>query len=360
MTGGMSPRWGAFFLLAWLVALTTAPAAAQQMVGRAVGPSVTVDYGVLDELGPPPTVPSVLLGGISRPSAAPWGAGRARFPVPGAAGAASPTDRIVLTPPGKKKRAARKSAKRKRPASAKKPSRRVASAKPRRPKTVQAAKPPAPPPKRVARASAPPPPPDLPLPPPVPLTAAPAAPAAPPPVGSLPPPPPPAIAGLPPPMPVPVAPSVAPSRPAPERKKAAEPAPPAPAAPPPAPTARPAPEPPKMAALPTPASVPAAGAPAQILFEAGSAKLDNAATDSMKRIADAMKSDESMRVQLLAYAGGGGSSSQARRLSLSRALAVRSYLIGQGVRSTRIDVRALGNKSSAGSPDRVDMTVVRR
>jgi len=44
-----------------------------------------------------------------------------------------------------------------------------------------------------------------------------------------------------------------------------------------------------------------------------------------------------------------------RRLSLSRALAVRAFLIDQGVRSTRLDVRALGDKTGDGPADRVDI-----
>ena len=65
-----------------------------------------------------------------------------------------------------------------------------------------------------------------------------------------------------------------------------------------------------------------------------------------------MKADDNARLQLLAYAAGAeNESSKARRLSLSRALAVRSYLIAEGVRSTRIDVRALGNKTEAEPAD---------
>lgn len=66
-------------------------------------------------------------------------------------------------------------------------------------------------------------------------------------------------------------------------------------------------------------------------------------------------------MQLLAYAGGNElSASKARRLSLSRALAIRSYLIGKGLRSTRIDVRALGNKVPGGQPNRVDLKLIQR
>jgi hypothetical protein len=66
----------------------------------------------------------------------------------------------------------------------------------------------------------------------------------------------------------------------------------------------------------------------------------------------------SLRLQLLGYAGSTqDSASKARRTSLFRALSVRTYLMKQGVRSTRMDVRALGNRVEDGSPDRVDAVV---
>ncbi|MBH61849.1 MAG: hypothetical protein CL569_05250 [Alphaproteobacteria bacterium] len=65
------------------------------------------------------------------------------------------------------------------------------------------------------------------------------------------------------------------------------------------------------------------------------------------------------RLQLKAYAGGTGEPlGSARRLSLSRALAVRSFLIEQGIRSTRIDVRALGRAEDSGPPERVDIVLL--
>ncbi|MEM1400196.1 MAG: OmpA family protein, partial [Pseudomonadota bacterium] len=68
--------------------------------------------------------------------------------------------------------------------------------------------------------------------------------------------------------------------------------------------------------------------------------------------------DESLRLQIRAYAGGTPeAATQARRLSLDRALAVRSLLIDRGVRGTRIDIRALGDSAGDGPPDRVDIIV---
>ena len=85
------------------------------------------------------------------------------------------------------------------------------------------------------------------------------------------------------------------------------------------------------------------------------------ASSQLGGLAAQLTADESLRVQVKAYASGsGGSASTARRISLSRALAVRAHLIGEGVHSTRIDVRALGNKSEDGPTERVDVVLVAR
>ena len=91
------------------------------------------------------------------------------------------------------------------------------------------------------------------------------------------------------------------------------------------------------------------------------ADLDAAGKARLDGLAKRLKVQSKIRMQLLAYAGGENlSASKARRLSLSRALAIRSYLIGKGVRSTRIDVRALGNKVPSGKPGRVDLKIIQR
>ncbi|HVU22373.1 MAG TPA: OmpA family protein [Rhizomicrobium sp.] len=65
----------------------------------------------------------------------------------------------------------------------------------------------------------------------------------------------------------------------------------------------------------------------------------------------------SARIELEAFGGKpNDKSSEARRLSLKRALIVRQLLIDEGVPSERIDVRAMGGASS-GSADRVDIFV---
>lgn len=122
-----------------------------------------------------------------------------------------------------------------------------------------------------------------------------------------------------------------------------------------------APEAPAVASLPPAGVAIGDGYSMRVLFEAENAKLPSDAREELRSLATSMAKQEDLRLQLLAYAGGAEmSSSAARRLSLSRALAVRSYLIESGVRSTRIDVRALGNKTSDTETERVDITVIER
>ena len=99
----------------------------------------------------------------------------------------------------------------------------------------------------------------------------------------------------------------------------------------------------------------------QVIFSTDVSKLPNESKDGLSLLAKKLKDNETMRLQLLAYAGGKDlAASKARRLSLSRALSVRSYLIENGIRSTRIDVRALGDKVTDEPVNRVDVNVVER
>lgn len=114
----------------------------------------------------------------------------------------------------------------------------------------------------------------------------------------------------------------------------------------------------RVAALPRVPLPPDGGQILRIDFLGASTRLT---PDAERRLgslaATMMKSDG--RLQLKAYAGGTVETlSSARRLSLSRALAVRSFLIEQGIRSTRIDVRALGRAEDDGPPERVDIVLL--
>jgi outer membrane protein OmpA-like peptidoglycan-associated protein len=162
-------------------------------------------------------------------------------------------------------------------------------------------------------------------------------------------PPPPAVAA---PLPPPQEPPAATAR-----KEAPEPAPPAPAVTPP---------PAQSAALPKPPKAPSApgfgaGATRSIAYSAGDTRLPDGAQAVLRAAVAALNSDPALRIQLKAYAAGSKEGeSPARRLSLSRALGIRSFLIKQGVEPTRIDVRALGSNVPDGSPDRVDVSLVAR
>ena len=96
-------------------------------------------------------------------------------------------------------------------------------------------------------------------------------------------------------------------------------------------------------------------------FANGSSEISEGAETRLNNIAESLERNEELRLQLLAYAGGEGQTlSQARRISLSRGLAIRSLLLDRGIRSDRIDMRALGNKSDGGPPNRVDMVIKSR
>jgi len=97
---------------------------------------------------------------------------------------------------------------------------------------------------------------------------------------------------------------------------------------------------------------------ASVLFEPDSADLTEDSRLQLERVALAMSENKSMRVQLQAFAAEDDDSPNAsRRLSLSRALVVRGFLIEQGIVSTRMQVRALGDKFEDGPPDRVDIHI---
>lgn len=94
-----------------------------------------------------------------------------------------------------------------------------------------------------------------------------------------------------------------------------------------------------------------------IPFAPGSNELPENANAALGELAKRMKADENIRIQLMGFAAASsGSASQARRSSLFRALSIRTFLMKEGVRTTRMDVRALGQTSVEGvPPDRVDI-----
>ena len=122
--------------------------------------------------------------------------------------------------------------------------------------------------------------------------------------------------------------------------------------------------PPATPAAVTPAaaaSAARAGQPLRVLFGEESERLESEWRAPLDGVIKQLSANDNLRLRLLAYAGGQDMPvSKARRLSLSRALAVRSYLIENGVRNTRIDVQALGNKAEGEPLNRVEVSVVER
>lgn len=96
-----------------------------------------------------------------------------------------------------------------------------------------------------------------------------------------------------------------------------------------------------------------------LLFESDSAELSAEAQDELRSIAKLLRSSEGADIQVLGFAAGSdGSDDQARKLALSRALKVRSFLIDEGIASARIRVRSLGASAEGGPANRVDIRPV--
>lgn len=141
--------------------------------------------------------------------------------------------------------------------------------------------------------------------------------------------------------------------------------PPVPAEPPPAPkVAAAAPPPPPV---PPPVATPAVAVPApvatakgvRLLFLPDSADVPTTARPALDGVVKQLQSQPDRRVLITAYAAGTPeTASQSRRLSLNRALAVRSFLAESGVSTARVDVRALGSQTGDGPADRVDLDLM--
>lgn len=93
----------------------------------------------------------------------------------------------------------------------------------------------------------------------------------------------------------------------------------------------------------------------RLLFEPGSPALTLESAEGLASLAAALKGN-AVRLELHAYAGSPDSlSSDNRRLSLKRALAVRGYLVDQAIDARRIDLHAEGSAPDGDPPDRVDI-----
>lgn len=139
---------------------------------------------------------------------------------------------------------------------------------------------------------------------------------------------------------------------------------PLPTAPPPVQTAAPPIAAPPIAVSGPPPSPPPVPAPARTLrvgFAPGQSDLSASEADAIAGLARDVRRTDATSFEVLAHAPAvGGDASAARRLSLARALAVRSALAAAGVPTASILVRALGAPpaTEAGAADRAVVTVM--
>ncbi len=98
----------------------------------------------------------------------------------------------------------------------------------------------------------------------------------------------------------------------------------------------------------------------RVLFPADGISIDAAAESELIGLAGYLNHNQAQRVVLQAHAGDSDQgSSHARRLSLSRAIAIRTFLVDRGVPVERIYLRPLGSEFEDGPPDRVDILPLR-
>lgn len=111
------------------------------------------------------------------------------------------------------------------------------------------------------------------------------------------------------------------------------------------------------AAAPTPAANPSesAGAPAAtVSFDRQSVEINPSARSALDTLAQVLASQGVRQIELRGYATGSGAD-EVRKLALVRTLAVRMYLIDQGVKA-RIEVAAQAAPTKGGgAKERVDI-----
>ena len=97
----------------------------------------------------------------------------------------------------------------------------------------------------------------------------------------------------------------------------------------------------------------------RLTFAAGQSDLSPESAASIKTLASTAPAGDTTSFNIMAFAPGSpDDASTARRVSLSRAMAVRSALVADGIPSARIFVRAMGAQYGDGPPDRVDVNVL--
>lgn len=91
-------------------------------------------------------------------------------------------------------------------------------------------------------------------------------------------------------------------------------------------------------------------------FDTNSSELTDALKTELDNTVAFLKESPNIRVQIQAFSHSDNQTkSDARRMSLSRGLAVRSYLTEKGIKPVMLDIRALGDNTTIQPLDRVDI-----
>lgn len=112
----------------------------------------------------------------------------------------------------------------------------------------------------------------------------------------------------------------------------------------------------QLASLQPMPSGPSSSPVSTVIFAQGDTAVPTDTKAQLTALAERLRRDDNLRISVVAHASGtGDQTSTARRVSLARALAVRAYLIDQGVDNLRINVQAEGSRNAGDKPDRVDL-----
>lgn len=112
----------------------------------------------------------------------------------------------------------------------------------------------------------------------------------------------------------------------------------------------------EMASLPEakPAPTTSTAQTSVLTFSAQDTALSETGKPTLNELASALKASDDKRLVIKAYAAAEeGEKVLARRIALARGLAVRSYLIDQGVSALRINVQSVGNNKGTDTPNEV-------
>ena len=100
----------------------------------------------------------------------------------------------------------------------------------------------------------------------------------------------------------------------------------------------------------------------EILFNTNSSNIQNIESDKIKRFIEERKNKKKLFLKITSYAKtkktGGNAAS--RRVSLDRAINVRSKLISLGIPPENLIVKALGNVDKTNTKNKVDIEVIKR